>query len=168
MIPSLPNQQDHAGYSPNELTETARSIGRTAPCSGATRVDGDQYHTVRCGRCGAEVVVPHSDFLKLRTIDCPRCSRSPGAPSPEQVGHGQELAGPAQAAMDKGDDDEQDTLLRKALTDLSPDERAVLIRKKAGFPIDEISDYYRKSAEAVEAQIERVRQVLRRLMRDRH
>jgi DNA-directed RNA polymerase specialized sigma24 family protein len=84
------------------------------------------------------------------------------------VGHGQELAGPAQAAMDKGDDDEQDTLLRKALTDLSPDERAVLIRKKAGFSIDEISDYYRKSAEAVEAQIERVRQVLRRLIRDRH
>ncbi len=70
--------------------------------------------------------------------------------------------------METRDYDEQDTALRKAMTDLSPDERAVLMRKIAGFSIDEISDYYRKSPEAVEAQIERVRQILRRLMRSRH
>jgi DNA-directed RNA polymerase specialized sigma24 family protein len=70
--------------------------------------------------------------------------------------------------METRDYDEQDTLLRKAMADLSPDERAVLMRKIAGFSIDEISDYYRKSPEAVEAQIERVRQILRRLMRARH
>jgi DNA-directed RNA polymerase specialized sigma24 family protein len=70
--------------------------------------------------------------------------------------------------MDTQDDNEQDRLLRKPMTDLSPEERGVLMRKTAGFSIDEISDYYRKSAEAVEAQIERVRQVLRRLMRARH
>lgn len=35
--------------------------------------------------------------------------------------------------------------LRKAMTDLSPDERAVLMPKTAGFSIDEIAGYYCKS-----------------------
>ena len=70
--------------------------------------------------------------------------------------------------MDTAGEKELDTLLRKAMADLDPDERAVLIRKTAGFSSDEIADRYRKSADAVEAQIERVRQGIRRFMRTRH
>jgi DNA-directed RNA polymerase specialized sigma24 family protein len=70
--------------------------------------------------------------------------------------------------MDTRDEKELDTALRKAMADLDPDERAILIRKTAGFSGDEIADRYSRSADAVEAQVERVRQGIRRFMRTRH
>jgi DNA-directed RNA polymerase specialized sigma24 family protein len=55
-------------------------------------------------------------------------------------GHGQDLDGPVLEAMDNRDEKELDTVLRKAMADLDPDERPVLIRKTAGFSGDEIAD----------------------------
>jgi hypothetical protein len=56
-----------------------------------------------------------------------------------QAGHGQDLDGPVLEAMDTRDEKELDTVLLKAMADLDPDERAVLIRKTAGFSGDEIA-----------------------------
>lgn len=46
-----------------------------------------------------------------------------------QAGRGQDLDRPVQEAMDTADEKELDTLLRKAMADMDPDARAVLIRK---------------------------------------
>lgn len=39
----------------------------------ASRVDRDQYYTIRCGRCGGAFKILLSELLGLRTFDCTEC-----------------------------------------------------------------------------------------------
>ena len=81
-----------------------------------------------------------------------------------QAGLEQHLTSRPQGGADTGDQTEQDILLRKAMADLRPDERAALIRKVAGFSHEEIAEWYGKAADAVAAQIEGARQTVRKFM----
>jgi DNA-directed RNA polymerase specialized sigma24 family protein len=73
-----------------------------------------------------------------------------------------ERAPQRKASVDEDDYTNWDAL-REGMASLRPDQRAILLRKIAGFSSDEIADGYHPSADAVEAQIERVKRRVRKI-----
>lgn len=71
----------------------------------------------------------------------------------------------AKRPVDAAEPADLGSALRRTMAALNDDERAMLIRKATGFSSEQVAHHYRRSAEEVETLIERVSDVVRRIMR---
>jgi hypothetical protein len=107
-------------------------------------VDKEDSLEVRCGRCGVQVRIPFSKLLKLRTFDCPQCQRITQADEGPQAPNSDEIA----------------RRCTEALSSLSGEELAIIVRSAVGFSESDVTEMYDVTASNVGALFKRLRERL--------